>query len=73
MTQKTDILKHLEAGKSLTPLGALNSFGCMRLAARISDLRGDGHAIEVKMVKVSGRDRTPTRVANYYMPATLGS
>jgi hypothetical protein len=42
MTQKERIKKHLEKGKSLTAIQALNLFNCFRLAARISDLRSEG-------------------------------
>ena len=44
-TQNDAILSHLESGASLTPLEALHLFGCMRLAARINDLRNRGHDI----------------------------
>jgi hypothetical protein len=45
MTQAQRILIYLKTGKSLTPLDALKKFGCFRLAARISDLRSQGHTI----------------------------
>ena len=45
MTQEQRILIYLKTGKSLTPLEALKKFGCFRLAARISDLRSQGHTI----------------------------
>ena len=45
MTQTQRILIYLKTGKSLTPLDALKKFGCFRLAARISDLRSQGHTI----------------------------
>jgi hypothetical protein len=45
MTQAQRILIYLKTGKSLTPLEALKKFGCFRLAARISDLRSQGHTI----------------------------
>jgi hypothetical protein len=35
----------MKTGKTITPLQALQWFGCMRLAARIRDLRDDGHDI----------------------------
>ena len=50
MSQKTDILKHM-GRKPITPLEALNNYGCLRLAARINDLRQEGHKINCKMVK----------------------
>ena len=52
MSQTTQIQKHLEKGKSLTPIQALNKFGCFRLAARIADLRNDGINIKTTIVKL---------------------
>jgi len=46
MSQETSILEHLQSGKTITPLEALNSFGCFRLASRICDLKKQGHIIE---------------------------
>lgn len=45
MTQKEQIKKHLQKGKSLTAIQALNLFNCFRLAARIADLRNEGMKI----------------------------
>ena len=45
MTQSEAILQHLQAGNVLTPLDALNKFGCFRLAARIIELRRRGYNI----------------------------
>ncbi len=44
-TQAAQILAHLQAGNSITPRDAIQLFGCMRLAARIAELREQGHAI----------------------------
>lgn len=38
-SQNGMILALLRDGKSITPLEALNMFGCMRLASRISDIK----------------------------------
>src|SRR5687768_10388654 len=45
-TQTDQILKHLKNGGTLTPLEALDKFGCFRLGARIFDLKQEGHAIQ---------------------------
>jgi len=45
MSQNQQILKHLKSGKTLTPLQALGLFDCMRLAARIEEIRDMGYAI----------------------------
>ena len=49
MSQTTQILSHLKR-KPITPQDALRHYGCMRLAARISDLRLRGHNIQTEMV-----------------------
>ncbi len=38
-TQKKKILKHLLAGFSITPMEALKSYGCFRLAAVVFSLK----------------------------------
>lgn len=48
--QKQQILNHLQSGKKITPLEALDQFGCMRLASRINELRDEGYPIETKMM-----------------------
>jgi len=50
-----NILTHLQNGRSLTPLEALNEFGCFRLAAHIESLRKDGHKIFTHMVNENGK------------------
>ena len=60
--QKKKILKHLKKGRNLTSLGALNLFGCMRLASRVGELKDEGHPINAKWVKgYNGK-----RVKQYY-------
>lgn len=44
-SQNKQILDHLKRGIDITPIGALRLYGCFRLAARIHDLRADGHDI----------------------------
>ena len=39
MSQSSDILRYLQEWGSITPMEALDQFGCFRLAARIYDLR----------------------------------
>lgn len=55
MTQNQQIKSYLGKGKSITPIQALNKFGCFRLAARISDLRNDGLNIATKIVTKDGK------------------
>jgi hypothetical protein len=49
-TQAEQILAALERGLSLTPLDALSQFGCMRLGARVHELRRAGVPIEDEMI-----------------------
>lgn len=45
MTQCDRILRHLREVGPITPIDALRDYGCMRLAARIGELRAEGYAI----------------------------
>ena len=54
-TQNEQIMTYLSKGKILTPIEALNKFGCFRLAARISDLRSQGHTIWTSNVTKNGK------------------
>lgn len=47
MTQSEAILNHLKQAP-ITPIQALEGYGCFRLAARIKDLREQGHDIKTK-------------------------
>ena len=62
MSQTDQILGHLKR-RPITPLEALELYGCFRLAARVSDLRGMGWPIETEMVQ--GEEK---RWAQYYLP-----
>ncbi|POY44073.1 hypothetical protein C3007_07075 [Avibacterium gallinarum] len=50
-SQCNKILAYLKTGKKITALEALNRFGCMRLSARILDLREQGYPITDEMMK----------------------
>jgi hypothetical protein len=62
-SQNNLILKHLTDGKSISPLEAMGVYGVYRLAARIFELREDGHKI-TKIIKDDGRGRT---YAEYFL------
>lgn len=53
MSQEQAILDALKAGRELTPLEALTDFGCLRLGARIYDLKKAGVAISSRMIETS--------------------
>jgi hypothetical protein len=62
MSQNEKILAALKRGP-LTPMEALERFGCFRLAARVGELREQGHAIGVEKVATS----TGKHVARYWL------
>lgn len=45
-SQNAKILAHLQNGGRITSLSALDDFDCLRLSARIKDLRDRGHDIQ---------------------------
>ena len=52
MKSQTELIKqHLQSGRSITPLQALRMYGCMRLGARIYDLRRQGLNITSHLVR----------------------
>jgi len=55
MTQNEWILGRLKAGYSITPMDALKGCGCFRLAARINDLRAEGHIILTEKISLGGK------------------
>lgn len=68
-TQCERLLEHLKLGLPLTAHKALYGYSCLRLAARIHDLRQLGHQIERRMVVVPTRDGRRARVAEYRLTA----
>jgi hypothetical protein len=61
-SQCGQILEHLQSGKTITPLEALNMFGCFRLGARCWDLKKTGYDIKTRMAEKNGK-----RFAEYYL------
>ena len=61
-SQTIEILNVLSKGRTITPIDAFEKFGCLRLAARISDLRAEGHAIITTIANNNGK-----RFAKYSM------
>lgn len=60
-SQNARIAKYLLEGNSITPLDALNLFGCLRLGARIADLKERGlNIVTERVVTPNGK-----RVASY--------
>lgn len=49
-SQTEKILEYMLSGKSITPLEALNLFGCFRLGARIADIKAKGYLVYSEFV-----------------------
>ena len=56
MSQTNQILKLLKAGQTITPIIALNLFGCMRLAARILEIRNMGYNVLTTTITANGKN-----------------
>lgn len=65
MTQNDRIMRHLKEYGSITQAEAIQEYGIMRLASRISDLRSEGIKIKREMVKGKNRYDEPTHFAKY--------
>jgi hypothetical protein len=63
-TQAEKILADLQSGRRLTALDALRDFGCMRLGARILEIKAQGITIEDEWV----RTETGKHVKRYFIP-----
>lgn len=66
MSQEDAILKYLEAGYSLTPIEALQLFGCFRLGARVWDLRRAGVDVRSRTIKDNGK-----HFSQYFLPGQM--
>jgi hypothetical protein len=62
-SHNAEILAHLKAGNTITQLDALQRFQCLRLGARVYDLKRDGHQIAAELVTLPNGKR----VARYSM------
>ena len=67
-SQKNNVLEHLRRGINITPLDALEQYGCFRLAAIIHMLRQEGHKIKTK--KITRRGKT---FASYKLEARVSN
>ena len=65
MSQNERILRYFKSGGTLTSLEALELFGCMRLGARVFDLKREGHDIRAMNEGRKGKHWT-----RYFMPVT---
>ncbi|KQY51193.1 helix-turn-helix domain-containing protein [Lysobacter sp. Root494] len=71
-TVAAKILEALEAGKSLTPLEAVEAIGTTRLGAYVFDLRRMGWPIEATMIAAPARGGRVAHVARYSLELASG-
>ena len=64
-TQNDKILRHMNDVGWIDPMTALEQYGIMRLASRISDLKKEGYAIVKDVVKKNNRYGEPIHYARY--------
>ena len=62
-SQNTKILAHLKNGGRVTSLSALEDFGCLRLSARIKELRDRGHNVQSETITLPNGKR----VSQYFI------
>lgn len=68
--QVTKILRYMQEHGSITQREAYK-LGCMRLGARIYEMRTDGYIIKTEFMKVTNADGTKTAVAKYSLEGRL--
>ena len=66
MSQHAQLLRYLQEGGTLTPLQALEKFGCLALSQRMGELRREGHPIVSEIIRLSNGKR----VAQYQLVRT---
>lgn len=65
MTQTEKILEFMREKGSITPVEAMAEFGCMRLAARIADIRASGVNVISTMERSKNRYGDTVHFAKY--------
>lgn len=64
-THKQQILNHLQKHGSITPLEALQLYGCLRLGARVCDLRKEKYPILTRRAERKSKEDKVPRYAVY--------
>lgn len=64
-SQCSEILAYLMGGNTLTAVEAFNKFDCMRLAARVKDLRDMGYPIYTRIGSRINRKKQEVTFAVY--------
>ena len=65
MTQCEQVIRHMEESGSITSLEAMQEYGIMRLASRITDLKKEGIPIHRDMVSQKNRYGETVTFAQY--------
>lgn len=65
-SQNQKILKYMKEHGQITPMDALKQFGCMRLAARVKELRNKGYNIESTTI-TNVREGKNVSYSSYYL------
>ena len=55
-TQCEMVLEYIELYGSITPIEAFYAINCMRLSARVADLRAEGYDIRTEIAKGTGKN-----------------
>ena len=66
-TQSDKVLQYIVENGSITPYDAMRDLSCMRLGARIADLRAAGYDIQTDFVTGKNRFGDVTHYARYSM------
>lgn len=69
MTQTDKILKFMREGNRITPLDAMREFACMRLGARIYDLKMAGIPICSRTIRRTNRYGEAVHFKEYWIDA----
>ena len=72
MTQTARVLDYIRENGSITQLEAMRDIGCMRLAARVADLRKEGYTIYGKTETAKNRYGDAVHYKRYYMGSVGG-
>lgn len=71
MNQRQLVLDYIQRHGSITAIQADDDLGIRRLAARVKDLKDDGHDIQSERVTVKNRRGEDCTVARYSLGGTL--
>lgn len=67
--QTKRVFDYLRAHGSITPREAEERLGCMRLAARIAEIKREGYPIRTEIVTAKSKYGEPIRFARYRQEA----